>query len=154
MKRMHISVNVDDLQRAIAFYGALFDARPDVVKEDYARFRLDEPSVNFSITARGRSVGMDHMGIDVDSGEELVEVVDRLRRAGHAASETASGACCYAQSSKSWSVDPAGVPWEVFHTHGASAVYGTDRADDRAIAHSAREEGRQVRSAARAACCG
>ena len=153
MKRMHISVNVDDLQRAIAFYGALFDAQPDVVKEDYARFRLDDPSVNFSISAHGRKVGMDHMGIDVDSDRELTEAVARLRQAGHAASATADGVCCYAQSSKSWSVDPAGVPWEVFHTYGASAVYGTDRADQRAIAHSASQEGRQIGTSAREACC-
>ena len=153
MKRVHINVNVDDLDRAISFYGALFGHGPDVTKEDYARFRLDEPSINFSISTRGRRIGMDHMGIDVDSEAELVEVTERLQAAGHALSETTEGVCCYARSLKSWTVDPAGVPWETFHTRGASAVYGTDKLDNAAIADSARKEGRALGSTARDACC-
>ncbi len=153
MKRVHISVNVDNLEEAVTYYGALFGARPDVLKEDYARFRLDEPCMNFSMTSRGRRVGVDHMGIDVDSEEELAEVTDRLRAAGHAASEVTRDVCCYARSAKSWTVDPAGVPWETFHTTGAAAVYGTDRSDDSAIAASARSDGRTITSAARDTCC-
>lgn len=153
MKRVHISVNVDNLEESVAFYAALFGAGPDVLKEDYARFRLDEPSMNFSLTARGRAIGVDHMGIDVDSEEELVEVTGRLRDAGHATSEVTTGACCYARSAKSWSVDPAGVPWETFHTTGTAAVYGTDKVDDSSIGFSARSDGRTISSAAREHCC-
>ena len=153
MKRVHISVNVDNLEEAVTYYGALFGANPDVLKEDYARFRLDEPCMNFSMTSRGRTVGVDHMGIDVDSGEELVEVTERLLAAGHATSDLTEGACCYALSTKSWSVDPAGVPWETFHTTGTAAVYGTDKIDDSSIASSARTDGRAISSAARDNCC-
>lgn len=154
MKRVHVSVNVDNLEEAVRYYAALFGAEPDVLKEDYARFRLDEPSINFSMTSRGRKTGLDHMGIDVDSEEELVEVTQRLEAAGQATSEISDGVCCYAQSKKSWSVDPAGVPWETFHTRAGATVYGTDRIDDGAIAASAQKDGRTITSAAREACCG
>ncbi len=153
MKRVHINVRVEDLDEAIGFYGALFGARPDVVKDDYARFRLDEPSINFSMSRRGGAVGMDHMGIDVDTPEELAEVTARLRAAGHASSAPTDGACCYARSTKSWAVDPAGVPWETFHTHGVSATYGTDAIDNASIAASAREDAREIGATARGVCC-
>ncbi len=154
MKRVHISVNVDNLEDAVRYYAALFGSEPDVLKEDYARFRLDEPSINFSMTSRGRAAGVDHMGLDVDSADELHEVTQRLQAAGHATSAISDGVCCYARSAKSWSVDPAGVPWETFHTSAGTTVYGTDRIDDGAIAASAREDGRTITSAAREACCG
>ena len=154
MKRVHISVHVDNLEEAVTYYGALFGAKPDVLREDYARFRIDEPCMNFSMTSRGRTVGVDHMGIDVDSEEELVEVTERLRAAGHATSNVTEGVCCYARSTKSWSVDPAGVPWETFHTTETAAVYyGTDKIDDSSIASSARTDGRAISSAARDNCC-
>ena len=147
MKRVHINVNVEDLDKAVGFYSALFGAGPDVKKADYARFRLAEPCMNFSITSRGHKAGVDHLGIDVDSRDELDEVTGRLRAAGHAASETHEGACCYAQSAKSWTVDPAGMPWETFHTYGASVTYGTATLDEAAIASASGEP------RAAAACC-
>lgn len=153
MKRVHVNVRVEDLDRAVGFYTALFGARPDIVKDDYVRFRLDEPSVNFSISRRGGPAGVDHMGIDVDTPEELAEATERLRAAGYAASDPADGVCCYARLTKSWSVDPAGVPWETFHTHGASVTYGADASDNAAIAESARRDSREISTAARAACC-
>ena len=150
MKRVHVSVNVDNLEDAVRYYCALFGAEPDVLKDDYARFRLDEPSINFALTSRGRKTGLDHMGLDVDSEDELREVTQRLEAAGEATSDVADGVCCYARSTKSWSVDPAGIPWETFHTRAGVAVYGTDRIDDGAIAVAARRDGRTVSSAA---CC-
>ena len=155
MKRLHINVSVgeNDLDDAIRFYGALFNAEPDVHKNDYARFRIDEPCVNFSISARGGKVGVDHLGIDVDSDEELNAVTENLKAAGHAASEPKDGVCCYAQSKKSWSVDPAGVPWETFHTTGSTVVYGTDKRDNEAIASAARIDNRILTHATRAECC-
>jgi catechol 2,3-dioxygenase-like lactoylglutathione lyase family enzyme len=137
MKRLHVSVNVDSLDKAVSFYSALFGAAPDVLKDDYARWRLDEPSVNFATTARGRKLGVDHMGIDVDDPAELDEVTQRLADAGHAASDLTDGACCYHRSTKSWSVDPGGVAWETFHTYGRSATYGTDAIDETSIARVA-----------------
>jgi len=153
MKRLHVSVNVDDLDHAVAFYSALFGAQPDVLKDDYARWRLDEPCVNFATSARGRKIGVDHMGIDVDDREDLDEVTQRLKAAGQAVSELTEGACCYHQSAKSWTVDPGGVAWETFHTYGTSADYGTDTIDDGNIVQMAAENEVAYEPKAPRACC-
>ena len=82
MKRMHVHVAVDDLQHSIGFYSALFEAQPSVIKSDYAKWMLDDPRVNFAISARGRAAGLDHLGIQVEDKDELNEVYGRLHNAG------------------------------------------------------------------------
>ena len=84
MKRMHVHVSVEDLDKAVGFYSALFAAKPTVVKTDYAKWMLDDPRVNFAISTRGREPGLDHLGIQVESADELQEVYARLRQAGGA----------------------------------------------------------------------
>jgi catechol 2,3-dioxygenase-like lactoylglutathione lyase family enzyme len=153
MKRLHVSVNVDDLDHAIKFYSALFGSEPGVVKDDYARWRLDEPCVNFATTSRGRRLGVDHLGIDVDDRAELDEVADRLKAAGHVASDTSEGACCYHQSAKSWTVDPGGVAWETFHTYDTSVTYGTDTVDENNIAQMAAENDAPLEPRSSGSCC-
>src|ERR1700692_3179181 len=98
MKRLHVHVAVDDLSRSIGFYSALFDARPAVVKPDYAKWMLDDPRVNFAISTRGRAPGLDHLGIQVENKTELHEVYARLRKAGGRAIEQGETACCFAKS--------------------------------------------------------
>jgi hypothetical protein len=112
MKRMHIHVGVEDLERSIAFYSALFATQPSVVKPDYAKWMLDDPRVNFAISTRGKQPGLDHLGIQVESQSEL-HVIEQGRTT-----------CCYAQSEKSWIDDPSGIAWETFHTTGENTVYG------------------------------
>jgi predicted enzyme related to lactoylglutathione lyase len=124
MKRMHVHVAVDDLQNAIGFYAALFAAPPTVVKSDYAKWMLDDPRVNFAISARGRQPGLDHLGIQVEDEDELHEVYDRLHKAGGNVIEQGQTNCCYAKSEKSWIDDPAGISWETFLTTGESTDYG------------------------------
>ena len=124
MKRLHVHIAVDDLQRAIDFYSTLFASEPSVRKEDYAKWMLDDPRVNLAISARGAKPGVEHLGIQAETGEELADVYDRLTRADAPVLEEGATVCCYAKSEKSWVNDPAGVPWEVFHTTGDSAVYG------------------------------
>jgi catechol 2,3-dioxygenase-like lactoylglutathione lyase family enzyme len=124
MKRMHVHVAVDDLHRSIGFYSALFDAQPAVVKIDYAKWMLEDPRVNFAISTRGRTSGLDHLGIQVENKAELHEVYVRLRRAGGPITEQGETACCYSKSEKSWIDDPAGIAWETFHTTGDSTDYG------------------------------
>jgi len=124
MKRMHVHVSVDDLNRSIDFYSALFSAEPFVVKPDYAKWMLDDPRVNFAISTRGRQPGLDHLGIQVESKSELQEVYARLRSAGGKVSEQGQTNCCYAKSEKSWIDDPAGIAWETFLTSGESTDYG------------------------------
>lgn len=126
MKRLHVHVSVTDLDRSIAFYSGLFAAAPAVVHPDYAKWELDDPRVNFAISARGAPRGLNHLGIQVDDEAELAEVTDRLHGAGGPVLQEGHTTCCYAQSEKSWAEDPAGLSWEVFRTYGDSAVYGNE----------------------------
>jgi predicted enzyme related to lactoylglutathione lyase len=124
MKRMHVHVAVENLDHSIVFYSALFDAQPAIVKPDYAKWMLDDPRVNFAISTRGRQAGLDHLGIQVESQDELQEVYARLRKAGGDIVEQGKTACCYAASEKSWIDDPAGLSWETFFTTGDITEYG------------------------------
>ena len=124
MKRMHVHVAVDDLTASINFYSALFAAVPSVVKADYAKWMLDDPRVNFAISARGRAAGLDHLGIQVENKAELNEVYVRLHRAGGQVVEQGQTNCCYAASEKSWIDDLAGIAWETFLTFGETTDYG------------------------------
>jgi catechol 2,3-dioxygenase-like lactoylglutathione lyase family enzyme len=136
MKRMHVHVGVEDLDRSIGFYSALFATRPAVVKPDYAKWMLEDPKVNFAISTRGKRPGLDHLGIQVESKDELGEVYARLRRAGGTIIEQGQTACCYAKSEKSWIDDPAGISWEAFFTTGESTHYGDGTGEREArIAH-------------------
>ncbi len=137
MKRLHVHVAVSDLAQSVGFYSALFASRPTVLKSDYAKWMLDDPRVNFAISTRGREPGLDHLGIQVESQEELHEVYGRLRQAGGNIIEQGQTACCYAKSEKSWIDDPAGISWETFHTTGESIDYGDGTGEREArVAHS------------------
>lgn len=124
MTRLHIHVSVENIDKAITFYSALFASEPSVVKTDYAKWMLDDPRVNFAISTRGNRPGLDHLGIQAEDHEELQEVYGRLRRAGGRVLEVGATTCCYAQSEKSWIDDPAGIAWEAFLTTGESTTYG------------------------------
>ncbi len=126
MKRLHVNLGVDNLDRSIAFYSTLFGAEPTVRHADYAKWMLDEPCVNFAITARGRATGLDHLGIQVESGDELAEVTGRLKSAGQFVLDQKDAACCYAKSDKGWVEDPQGIVWETFHTKGQHTTYGDE----------------------------
>ena len=128
MKRLHLHVSVPDLAQSIAFYETLFGAGPTVVKDDYAKWMLDDPRVNFAISAHDRPAGVDHVGIQVDSAAELAELSGRLKAAGAQTFDEEATTCCYAKSDKSWVADPAGVRWETFYTFGEATTYGTSEA--------------------------
>jgi catechol 2,3-dioxygenase-like lactoylglutathione lyase family enzyme len=126
MKRLHVHVAVDDLAHSISFYNALFAMEPTVTKSDYAKWMLDDPRVNFAISKRGANAGLQHLGIQVETAEELGEFYERLRHAGRPVIEEGETVCCYATSEKSWITDPQGLWWETFLTSGESTVYGGD----------------------------
>ena len=128
MKRMHLHVSVPNIEQAIAFYTTLFDAPPIVVKDDYAKWMLEDPRVNLAISSRTRANGVDHVGIQVDSADELGELASRLKAAGSTTFDQEATTCCYARSDKSWVTDTAGVRWETFFTHGEATEYGEDEA--------------------------
>ncbi len=125
MKRLHVNLAVSDIQASTAFYTSLFNAQPTLLKEDYAKWMLDDPRVNFAITSRGSNKGIDHLGIQVEDEVELDEVYTRLKSAGARIVEQGETTCCYAQSEKNWIFDPEGIPWETFLTRGQSPVYGS-----------------------------
>jgi len=128
MKRLHIHVTVDDLMKSIGFYSTLFGAAPAVRKHDYAKWMLEDPKVNFAISDRTQAVGIDHLGIQVESVDELHEPAGRLKAAGEITRDQEAATCCYARSDKAWVSDPSGVQWETFFTFGEATTYGEDRA--------------------------
>lgn len=129
MKRFHVHVAVTDLDASVCFYTSLFGCAPSVLQPDYAKWQLDDPRVNFAISARGRAAGLDHLGIQVEAAGELADVCTRLAQAGETLLEQPGTTCCYARSDKAWVHDPQGIAWETFLTLGAATTYGIDRPD-------------------------
>ena len=124
--RLHINLNVENLENSVRFYSELFAAAPTVLKDDYAKWMLDDPKVNFAISTRRPVAGTDHFGIQVESEDQLNEVHARLKAAELPMSEEGRVACCYARSDKAWIFDPDGNAWESFYTFGDSPVYGEE----------------------------
>ncbi len=139
MKRFHVHVHVDDLDKSIAFYSKLFAAEPTRVEGDYAKWMLDDPRINFAISTRGNKAGVDHLGFQVDDASELVELKERAEDADMALLDQGETACCYARSEKHWITDPQGIAWEHFHTLGNIPVFGESKS--------------QAEAAAAPACC-
>jgi catechol 2,3-dioxygenase-like lactoylglutathione lyase family enzyme len=154
MKRLHVHVAVDDLSNAIKFYSTLFAAEPSVTKTDYAKWMLEDPRVNFAISARGARPGLNHLGIQVESQSELYDVYARLRAADGPMLEQGQTQCCYARSEKAWIDDPAGISWEAFFTTGESTVYGDGTGERAGEARQAPEKAPRVTAPGPASCCG
>jgi hypothetical protein len=156
MKRLHVHVGVNDLDHSIGFYSTLFGAEPTIVKSDYAKWMLDDPRVNFAISAGQHATkGIEHLGIQVESQDELAEVYGRLKAADRPVLEEGATTCCYAKSEKSWIADPQGVVWEAFLTSGEATVYGDSPALS-GISDNAGEASCCAPSlpAAKVGCCG
>lgn len=124
MKRFHVHMAVEDIERNVSFYSTLFGAAPSVLKPDYAKWMLEDPRVNFAISKRGARAGLDHVGIQAENEVELEDVRSRLARAGQNLVKQEETSCCYSKSNKYWVQDPQGVAWEAFHTLGEVPVFG------------------------------
>lgn len=131
MKRFHVHVAVEDLAQSVRFYSTLFGAEPTVLKPDYAKWMLEDPRVNFAVSQRGGTLGVQHLGIQAGDETELADIFGRLERAERPIIEEKGTTCCYAQSDKQWIADPQGVAWETFLTHGEATVYGRSGAVSR-----------------------
>jgi lactoylglutathione lyase len=140
VKRLHVHVRVTDLAHSIRFYSTLFGSDPTVVKDDYAKWMLEDPRINFAISTRGSKLGVDHLGIQTDTEDELVELKARAEAADMTLLDVGETSCCYARSDKYWLTDPQGIAWEQFHTLGNIPVF-SEKAP-------AMPEGREA-----AACC-
>ncbi|MGQ3085342.1 MAG: ArsI/CadI family heavy metal resistance metalloenzyme [Hydrogenophaga sp.] len=141
MKRFHVHAHVENLQQSIAFYSKLFGTEPSRVEGDYAKWMLEDPRINFAISTRGDKPGIDHLGLQTDTDEELAELKERAQAADMALLDESSTTCCYARSDKYWLTDPQGIAWEQFRTLGNIPVFS-----EKAHVESAKPE-------AASACC-
>lgn len=130
MKRFHIHVGVKDLEKSVQFYSTLFGQKPTKLKEDYAKWMLEDPRINFAISTRAGVKGVDHLGIQVDEDSELAEITERLKEADLGVYDEGETTCCYAESKKAWVLDPAGIPWEAYCTMGDAEVFKTKSESD------------------------
>jgi catechol 2,3-dioxygenase-like lactoylglutathione lyase family enzyme len=128
MKRFHVHVAVDDLDASIRFYSTVFGAQPTVQKTDHAKWMMEDPRLNFALSKRGAKAGLDHLGFQVDTEEELKTLRGQVAAAEIAALDQPQAQCCYARSDKYWMTDPQGIAWETYHTLGEAEIYGVDRA--------------------------
>jgi catechol 2,3-dioxygenase-like lactoylglutathione lyase family enzyme len=131
MKRFHVHVAVENLDDSVRFYSTLFGAEPSVVRSDYAKWMLEDPRLNFALSKRtlvGRP-GINHLGIQVDTDEELQQIHARLAQANTRVESEQNVECCYAESDKYWAKDPQGLAWEAFHSLGTVQHYYGDAAD-------------------------
>ena len=156
MKRFHVNVSVSDLNQSIAFYNKLFAEEPSVVKSDYAKWMLDDPRINFSITSHGTVKGVDHLGLQSDDDTEFQLLRERLHQADFATFEQADVTCCYSRSSKSWVRDPDDVAWETFVTHGQSSVYddGSESSELRSANDISADDICSATGKEQSSCCG
>ena len=147
MKRFHVHLSVPDLAASIRFYSALFGEEPTVRKVDYAKWMIDDPRVNFAISASREHAGLHHLGLQVDSPGELAGVRARYHVADSATLvDEAQAHCCYALSDKHWVTDPQGIAWEGFRTIDSRA----ERDGESACCADAKSGGG---AAAVSACC-
>lgn len=149
MKRMHIHVGVENLEQSIDFYSALFGAKPVTSKADYAKWMLEDPRVNFAISTRCDSIGVNHLGLQVDEERELEVLRERFKAAQTSVFDEGETVCCYARSDKSWVEDPSGIAWEVFRTMEEMQVFSRQSA----AANASNEVDRLVSAEPRAGCC-
>jgi hypothetical protein len=140
MKRFHVHLHVRSLADSVGFYSRMFDSAPAKLQTDYAKWMLDDPPLNFAISTRGGAPGVDHLGIQADSAEELAALKLRAAAADSALLDEGQTNCCYARSEKHWVTDPQGVAWEQFHTLADIPVFGMARSgveDDSDVGASA-----------------
>jgi catechol-2,3-dioxygenase len=123
MKRFHIHVGVKDLNHSVQFYSTLFGQQPSKLKEDYAKWMLEDPRINFAISTRTTEEGIDHLGFQVDESKELTELTERLKNADLGVYGEGSTTCCYAESNKAWVKDPSGIAWETYQTMADAEVF-------------------------------
>jgi len=136
---------IRNIEQSAHSYSTLFGADPGALKPDYAKWMLEDPRVNFAISTRGVISGPDHLGIQVESKEELGDIAERLAATGRNTYDQGEAHCCYAHSHKAWVRDPQGLPWETFFTFGGDTVYGEGSA--------AAESEAAPKAASRSTCC-
>lgn len=152
MNRLHLHVGVADLDKAIAFYSALFGTAPVKTKDDYAKWLLDDLAVNFAVSTRSGKTGLDHLGINADTPDELENIRTRLKSADMECFDEGETVCCYAKSDKTWVEDPAGIAWEAYQNMEDAALFSSVTEDTPVIASFAMDADEEDDIGA--GCCG
>lgn len=127
MRRFHVHISVDDIAQSTVFYTNLF-GQPKRVEPDYVKWMIEDPRLNFAISKRGSEAGIDHLGIQVDSDEELKSMREQLESADSSLVSETDASCCYSKSDKYWITDPQGIAWETYRTLGTIPTFGGGRA--------------------------
>lgn len=128
MKRLHIHLAVENLEQNIHFYSTLFGCEPTVEHDDYAKWMLDDPRVNFAISNRSSKHGLDHLGIQAEDDQELQVIKQRLDATQQPVETQEQAACCYMRSDKYWITDPQGIAWESFHSLAGIPTFNDKKA--------------------------
>ena len=128
MKRLHIHLSVENLNQNIEFYCTLFGCQPTVQHDDYAKWMLDDPRVNFAISNRSKHLGLDHLGIQAENEQELQAIKQQLDATQAPIEAQEGAACCYARSDKYWITDPQGIAWESFHSLSEIPTFNDQKA--------------------------
>lgn len=143
MARMHIHISVDDLEKSTDFYSKLFGKKPTKQKEDYAKWMLNDPRVNFAISARGAKTGLDHLGMQAEEEDEMDGLRERLERADISTFNDGETTCCYAKSDKTWVQDPAGIAWEVYRNMKDVEYFNDTAMGENTCSDTARRSGNE-----------
>ena len=154
MKRFHVHVHVNNLAQNIAFYSAMFNQAPARTEDDYAKWILQDPPVNFAISTRGDKPGVDHLGIQVESTEELQTLKAQAAQADMALLDEGETTCCYARSDKYWVTDPQGIAWEQFHTLDNIPVFSQKKSETNPAQSPACCAPATAKAVATTSCCG
>lgn len=114
--KAHLALNVRDVEKSIEFYRNMFGIEPSKVRTGYAKFDVQAPPLNFTLNQVpfGEKGALSHLGIQVESTEDVLALRDRWKEAGLTPREEMQTTCCYALQDKAWVYDPDGNEWEVF----------------------------------------
>ena len=140
MKTVHIHISVQDIEKSVRFYSSLFGKEPTKHRDDYAKWMLDDPKMNFAISNRSSTLGLNHLGIQVGSESELTEITERLHKAEQQLFDQGVTECCYARSNKAWVEDPTGIAWEAYENMGDVEVFGPEKSERACGAPEAKQE--------------
>ncbi|WAL64720.1 VOC family protein [Amycolatopsis cynarae] len=126
MSRVQLALNVDDLEQAVRFYSALFKAEPAKRKPGYANFAIAEPPLKLVLIENpGHGGSVNHLGVEVETSEQVHSEIERLSQAGMFTEEQIATTCCFATQDKVWVTAPDSERWEVYTVLADSDTFGT-----------------------------
>jgi catechol 2,3-dioxygenase-like lactoylglutathione lyase family enzyme len=139
-RKVHVALNVTDVNRSVEFYRAAFGVEPAKWKPGYAKFDIAEPPLNLTLNYRERIEGLgalNHLGVEVASTAEVFAAKERLTKAGLVTRDELNVDCCFALQDKTWITDPDGYRWEVFtvKTRDTRPELTIERAAEQTEAH-------------------